>query len=378
MSIFRLPDLGEGLREAEIVAWHVSVGDHVVADQPLVAIETDKAVVDVPSPRAGRIARRHGEAGDVVAVGAPLVEFEDAAPEDTGAVVGEIRRPPPVPTPAEPRHQTRATTAGARGPVVPAARRLARELGIDVATIDGSGPGGAITVADVRAGAPSATAAPMWTPLRGTRRAMARNMSRARDRVMPATLTEEADVTAWSDGEEPTVRLLLALAAACRAVPALNAWLDDAAEARIEHRQVHVGLAVDTPDGLLVPVLRDVDGGDARALRASLHALLDAARERAVAPADLRGATISLSNFGMLGGLHAALAVMPPQVAIVGAGRIHDAVRVVDGAVTVRRVLPLSLTFDHRAVTGAEAARFAATLVAQLAPAAHPTPGEEP
>jgi pyruvate dehydrogenase E2 component (dihydrolipoamide acetyltransferase) len=361
---FDLPDLGEGLHEAEIVAWHAGVGDHVVADQPLVSVETDKAVVEVPSPRSGRIARRFAEPGDVLQVGEPLVEFESGEHEDTGTVVGEIARP--VSGGGEPaRAAVAQRPADAGVHAAPAVRRRARELGVDLSSVAATGPAGSVSLRDVEAAAPCGPAA-AWTPLRGPRRAMARNMARSNAEVAATTVTDDADVDAWPGGEDATARLVRALAAACAAEPALNAWFDGARDARLLHERLDLGIAVDSEEGLFVPVIEDAGRASPEALRVRLAQLREAVRGRTLSPAELRGATFTLSNFGMLGGRHAVLCVVPPQVAILGAGRIRQMVLVVDGTPAVRRVLPLSLTFDHRAVTGGEAARFLGALVQDL------------
>ena len=244
---------------------------------------------------------------------------------------------------------------------------MSTQQGIDLATIAGTGPDGEITRADIERAAQESTGA---EPLRGVRRAMAQRMEEAGRAVVPATVTEEADVHAWPPGAPVTARLLAAMVAGCRAEPALNAAYDGAARARRLNAPVHAGIAVDTGDGLIVPVLRDADRQDEPALAAALRDLIAAARARTLAPEALRGATISLSNFGSLGGMYAALVVVPPQVAILGAGRIRPVVVETAGGFAARRMLPLSLTFDHRAVSGGEAARFLAAVRAALE---HPT-----
>jgi pyruvate dehydrogenase E2 component (dihydrolipoamide acetyltransferase) len=361
MRQFLLPDLGEGLEEAEIVAWHVTEGDHVVADQPLVSVETDKAVVEVPSPVSGRIARLFGAKGDLVKVGAPLVEFAEGPRADTGTVVGDLR-------PAQPaqRRMPRAPvgeTAPAR-PVqaLPAIRALARKLDVDLNLVHASGPGGTITRADVERAAKSLTEAGPAEPLRGMRRAMAQRMAAAHAEVVPASVTDEADIGAWAPGEDATIRLVRAIAAACKAEPSLNAWYNAAGGERRLITRIDIGIAVDTEGGLIVPVLRNVAERDARDLRAGLDRMRADAAARSIPPDELRGATITLSNFGMIGGRFASLVVVPPQVAIIGAGRIGQRVMVYEGQPAVRAVLPLSLTFDHRVVTGGEAARFLVAL----------------
>jgi len=273
----------------------------------------------------------------------PAAEPESAMPKAVAK---------PMPVPAAPR--VRAT---------PAVRRRAKELGVDLASISGTGPGGAILSADVedavkRLGGDG-------EPLRGVRRAMAKAMAVAGATVVPASLTDHADIGAWGPDEKPTLRLIRAICAACAAEPALNAGFDG--ERWALDTRVDLAIAVDTPDGLFAPVLRGVDKLSAEQLAPKLAELRSAVRDRSIAPAALKGATITLSNFGMIGGVHAALVVSPPQVAILGAGRIHDAVLAIDSTPAVRRVLPLSLTFDHRAVTGGEAARFMQAVRADLA-----------
>jgi pyruvate dehydrogenase E2 component (dihydrolipoamide acetyltransferase) len=348
--VFALPDLGEGLQEAEIVAWQVAPGDHVVADQPLVSVETEKAVVEIPAPRAGRIAKLCAAPGARIKVGAPLVEYEDGTHPDTGTVMGELAAPGAAP----------ATVKAA-----PAVRQLAKARGVDLTRLVGSGPGGAIIAADVERALAGALA-PGAEPLTGVRRAMAQNMARSGAEVVPATVTDEADVESWPPDADPTLRLIRAVAAGCAAASSLNAWYDGRAMARTLHQRIDLGLAVDTPEGLFVPVLRDIGRRGDADLRAGLERLKADVRARSVPLAELRGQTITLSNFGMLGGRYAALAIVPPQVAILGAGRIAPSAVAREGRAAVRRLLPLSLTFDHRCVTGGEAMRFLAAAIAAL------------
>jgi 2-oxoisovalerate dehydrogenase E2 component (dihydrolipoyl transacylase) len=362
MSVFVLPDLGEGLQEAELVAWHVGEGDHVVADQPLVSVETEKAVVEVPSPQAGKIARLCAQPGDRVKVGGPLVEFEEGPRTDTGTIVGDLTTPP-TPAPAAPAPQPSGIRAA------PAVRALAQRLGVDLATVTASGPGGAVTSADVERAARASTAAGPAETLAGVRRAMAVNMARAHAEIVPATVCDEADIEAWPAQTDVTIRLARAIVAGCAASPALNAWYDGRNFERRILKQIDLGLAVDTEEGLFAPVLRDVAGRDAADLRRGIEAMKRDLRARNVPLAELRGQTITLSNFGMFAGHFAALVIVPPQVAILGAGRIMPRAVIADGALVAHRMLPLSLTFDHRAVTGGEAARFLAAAIADLEPA---------
>lgn len=362
MSTFLLPDLGEGLDEAEIVAWHVCEGDHVVADQPLVAVETDKAVVEVPSPRSGRIARLHGAAGDVVKVGAPLIEFETGAHEDAGTVVGRLSQEEEP----EPKQKASRPVGPENVRATPAVRALARKLEVDLTSVRPSGPDGSITRADVERAARPLEDGEGGEALKGVRRAMAQRMARAHAEVAPAGVMDEVDIGSWREGGDISIRVIRSLAAGCKAEPSLNAHFDPDSGARHLFERIDVGIAVDTPDGLIVPVLRNVGERDAKDLRAGLDRLRKDAKARLVPPEELKGATITLSNFGMFGGRFAHLVVVPPQVAIVGVGRAFEAVVVRQGSPAVSRLLPITLIFDHRVVTGGEAARFVAAVKADL------------
>jgi 2-oxoisovalerate dehydrogenase E2 component (dihydrolipoyl transacylase) len=361
MSTFALPDLGEGLQEAEIVAWHVAEGDHVTADQPLVSVETDKAVVDIPSPHAGHISHLLAKVGDHVKVGANLVDFEEGAHKDSGTVMGVLPEPPAKP--AAPAAVVSAAAAHTTAQASPAVRALAKERGIDLSTIKGTGPGGIITRNDLNGEKKSA-----GEPLRGMRRSMAQHMAESGRTVVPATLWDEADIEEWfASDHDVTTRLIHAIVAACAAVPILNASYDGDALSLQFHPRVDLGLAVDTSDGLIVPVIRDAGGRDPKTLREDVDALKSAARARTIPPADLRDPTITLSNFGTIAGRQAALVMVPPQVAIIGAGRAAvQATPTPAGGIAFRHRLPLSITFDHRAVTGGDAARFMSAMIGSL------------
>ena len=364
ISIFRLPDLGEGLTEADVVEWYVSEGERVALDQPVVALESAKAVVDIPAPVAGRVRRHCAQPGETVATGAPLVEFE----VDIG-VAGEPSGDISLPDDgAEPRRPigSRSPSASDRIIAMPAARAKARSLGVDLASVAGTGPDGRIRVADVERAAQRAEGSAMAETLRGVRKTMADRMALSHARVVPVTVTEDADIGEWGEDEDVTVRLIRAIAAGCVASPALNAWFEDDPARRTLHRGVHLGIAADTGDGLFVPVLRDAGTQGPAALRAELDRLRAGVVARSLAPEELDGATITLSNFGMLAGRYGTPVVVPPQVAILGAGRAREEPTVRDGTIAVRRRLPLSLTFDHRACTGAESSRFLAAVVADL------------
>jgi pyruvate dehydrogenase E2 component (dihydrolipoamide acetyltransferase) len=359
MKTFPLPDLGEGLREAEIVSWSVKEGDTVAEGVPLLSVETDKAVVEIPAPRSGKIEKLFAKPGDIVPVGAPLLSFEGPAEETTSqGIVGEIKESRGViaPPPRNTQPSLRAT---------PAVRALARRLGIDLKQVNGSGPDGSITSADVER-ASKREPLPGSEPVRGVRRAMAARMADSHRVVAPASVIEDADIDLWFGKGDPTLRLVRAVAAGCAAEPSLNVWFDGESESRVLHETIDLGIAVDTPDGLFVPVLRNIAGRDDSDLRRGLDAMRAAILARSIPPQELRGATITLSNFGSIAGRYAAPVVVPPQVAIVSAGRIRRQPVAVKEAVAIHAMMPISITFDHRAVSGGEAARFLAAVIADL------------
>ncbi len=364
MTVFKLPDLGEGLQEAEIREWHVAVGDEVKEDQPLLSVETDKAVVDIPSPRSGRIQSLNGSPGDILQVGDPLVEFEGSAgkPADKGTVVGRVE----VGKEVVKESATASGVAAVGVKAVPAVRALARRLNVDISIVTPSGPDGTVTAADVQRAAKVLAEVGPLEPLRGVRRAMARSMTQAHAEVALVTVVDDADIDAWKEDEDATLRLIRAIIVACKAEPSLNAWYDSHAIGRRVIEKIDLGIAVDTEEGLFVPVLHDVGNRDAADLRRGLDALKCDVKARTVPPEELRGYTITLSNFGTFGGRYADPVVVPPTVAILGAGHIQPEVVAVDGKPAVHRILPLSLSFDHRAVTGGEATRFLMAVIRDL------------
>lgn len=380
MGTFRLPDLGEGLAEAEILAWHVNPGDHVLADQPMISVETAKSVVEVPVPYAGTVMELHGAVGDIVATGAPLIDF------DSGTVVGSM----PVTAEAELVESAVAAvsrgTGAARPRALPVARAAARHLGLDLAGIRGNGHGGAITLDDVLAhakpaGSPGAADGALhrgarpppelppgsaWEPLRGLRRAMARSMSASQAEVPLSTVCDDADLHGWSKPGDYMLRLMRALIGAWRIEPALNAWYDAASNARVLLDRIDLAVAVDTPQGLIVPVVRNIETKTPEELKAAVAAQKRAAHQRSIPPEDLRGFTLMLSNFGTLAGRYGIPIVVPPAVAILGAGKVRTDAVAVGGTVAAHRRMPLSLSFDHRCITGGEACRFLAAVIADL------------
>lgn len=447
---FNLPDLGEGLPDATIVEWFVKEGDTIQLDEPLVAMETAKAVVEVPAPVSGKVLKLAGAPGDVIVTGAVLAQFQldpdlpqRAEGQDTGHHHGgaaaqgasaatadagksaEVQAPPredagTVVGAMQSSDAVHAEQALAVGGVraMPAVRALARKLRVDLGQVRATGSDGTVTLADVKhaaaagtaqaapaevrrpqvaslvmptaeASAPamattgrsalSASGKPMRTQppgvsakgqpeqLKGVRRNMARVMADAHTKVVPTTLNDDADIHAWMPGNDVTVRLVRAIVVACQAVPALNAWFDGEALTRTLHAQVDIGIAVDTDDGLFVPALRNADMLDAHGIRESVNRLRQQVEARSIAPSELSGHTISLSNFGMFAGRYATPVVVPPCVAIVAAGRMRHQITPIMGGFEAHKVIPLSLTFDHRAATGGEAARFLRALIDDLA-----------
>jgi pyruvate dehydrogenase E2 component (dihydrolipoamide acetyltransferase) len=387
MIEFKFPDVGEGIAEGEIVRWLVAVGDTVRAHQPIVEMETDKAVVELPSPRAGVIRELRGAVGDTIAVGAVLAVIEAAA-ETAGAAKEASARPAAVGVVGEleeaPESEPLAEAGEAVPPILPRDRKLAAELAVDLTAVAGSGPGGRITEADIRAAVPAAAAAPPAPderiPLKGVRKAMARAMTASARSVVPVTVMERADALALRElrerertlAESKGVRLtylpfiVKALTLVLERFPLLNSSLDEETAEIVLHRGQHIGFAVDTPDGLLVPVVRNARRKSILELAAALQDLSERARQRKITPAELQGGTFTVSNYGAIGGLWGTPVINPPQAAILGVGRIEEAAVVRQGAVVVRPVVPLSLTFDHRSIDGATAQRFFNALIEHI------------
>jgi pyruvate/2-oxoglutarate dehydrogenase complex dihydrolipoamide acyltransferase (E2) component len=372
---YRLPDLGEGMSEAEILRWTVAVGDHVARDQIVVHVQTDKAEVELPVPAAGTITALGGDEGDLVPVGALLVEL---APDDatTTAAAPAVRdtatTPPSAPSPPSPSRPP----AGAVPQAAPPVRKLAKDLGVDLAGVVGTGPGGRVTANDVRAAslaAPAAEPTPTAAPLRGIRRAMARNMADAWAQVPHISLFDEIDARPLLEAHRVardagdgsltlTAFFVRAAVIALREVPALNAAFDSSAETVLLHDDVHLGIAAATEAGLVVPVLRDAHTLDIAALGARVNELTATARAGHLTPQILDGATFTITNFGTEGGRFATPIVRPPQVGILGFGaaKVRPVVESGPGGDTViaAPALPISLSADHRVVDGHDATTF--------------------
>jgi pyruvate dehydrogenase E2 component (dihydrolipoamide acetyltransferase) len=412
---FVLPDLGEGLQEAEIVKVLVAEGDVIAEDAPLLEVETDKAQVEIPSPFAGRVAKIHVQAGQSVRVGEVLVTFADAG---TGAAVPVAAAATSVAAAAPARAAASVSAPNGKqtttGPVpaTPSTRRLARELGVDLRSVRATGPAGRVTDDDVRAakgggrvaegdrgsaavapsaggmGAMSGPPSPKFEqwgpierqPLSHLRRTIAERMALSARIVPHVTHFDKADITELqalmkrnlARGRERGVSLTLtafilkAAALSLREHPTFNASLDAAAGEMIFKRYVHLGVAVAAERGLIVPVIRDVDRKPLVELARELGALAQRVRENKATLEDLRGGTFTVTNIGALGGTGAIPIINYPEVAILGVARGREEAVVRDGQIVPRLLLPLSLTFDHRVADGADGARFASAIVRRL------------
>ena len=370
MKVFKLPDLGEGLPDAEIREWYIKAGDEVKLDQPIVAMETAKAVVDVPAPRSGRIIKLYGKAGDVIKTGSPLIEFEEGENNVSakGTVVGDIQEGNTVleesATGIQPQAHLKSSIK-----VIPAIRALAKKLNVDLANVTPTGPNNQVTVEDVELAANQTNVEETsagYQPLRGVRRAMATVMTQSHAEVVPVTIVDDADINAWASGTDITLRVIRALIAGCKAESALNAWYDGKTMARRLHDAVHIGIAMDSVEGLFVPVLKHADKNSNENLRHCIDRFKQQVKARTISPDDLKGATIVLSNVGVFAGRYANPVIVPPTVAIIATGRIREEVIPFQGKPDIHRILPLSLTMDHRAITGGEAARFLAAIIEDL------------
>jgi pyruvate dehydrogenase E2 component (dihydrolipoamide acetyltransferase) len=412
---FKLPDLGEGLTEGEIVEWVVKEGDSIEENQVFVKVETDKAVLEIPSPRKGMVLQIGAAAGDTVQVGEvilvigeegekakPAAKPEEAEKRPSVGVVGVLEE-----APEEVEEKEEKTPAEAAPPppgkrvevlAMPAVRRRARELNVDLQTVKGSGPQGRITKEDVEKTSKKEEEKPpsekavkaarkydMYgyverLPLRGMRKTIARAMVKSKYTAPHVTATDEADVTrlvALREKEkgkaaEKGIHLtfvpfvIKGVVAGLEEHPYVNASLDDENEEIILKKYYNIGVAVDTKDGLMVPVVKNAKEKSILQLADELTKLSEKARSRTIDLADLKGGTFTITNYGAIGGIFGSPIINYPEVAILGVGRLQEKPAVVEGKIEVRKVLPLSLSFDHRVVDGAEAARFMNTIIDHL------------
>jgi pyruvate dehydrogenase E2 component (dihydrolipoamide acetyltransferase) len=406
MPDFKLPDLGEGVSEAEIDRWLVKEGDEIAEDDLIVEVITDKATAEIPSPFAGKVERIHVKAGDVVPVGTVLITIGDGAatPADRPAATPTEPRVPPGPPPP-PGTGPELAVASAAGTAVesleqeravkamPPVRKLARELGVDISQVHGSGPGGRIERADVEAYArgekaepatPVAAAAPgRREPLRGVRRVVAERMAEAHRIVPPVTHVEECDVTELDaarrlankrEPDKPRLTFLpfivKAVVAGLKDYPVLNSSLDEEAGEIVYHDHYDIGIATDTPAGLVVPVVRDADKKSLHEIATGIDRLATKAKNSELSAEELRGSTFTVTSPGPYGGLLATPLVFYPQAAILGVHRATKRPVVRNDQIVARLMMNLSITFDHRILDGMTAARFVVDLVKLLE---HPT-----
>ena len=383
---FKLPDIGEGVAEGEILKWLVKEGEVVKEDQSLVEVMTDKVNVQIPSPKDGTIAKILVKEGEVVKVGRPIlvIEFVGTAPAPA-----EHQRPQPVQ--AAPAVQVlQSPVPQDRVLAAPATRRLARELGVNITRVKGSGPGGRVTDDDLRAGSPAAATAPAVVaaatprapaassddeervPLRGVRKITAERMTKSFHTVAQVTLVDEVDMTELvllreafkGSAEKRGVKLtflpfvIKAVIPALKEFPYVNSTLDEASGEIVLKKRYNLGIATDTPGGLLVPVLRDADKKDIFELSAEIERLAGMARTAELERDEVQGSTFTITNLGSIGGLFATPIVNYPEVAILGTHRISKRPVVRDGKIEVRDMMYISLSFDHRVMDGAYGARF--------------------
>lgn len=368
MKLFNLPDLGEGLPDAEIHEWFVKEGDKVDADQILVSMETAKAVVDVPSPYAGVIKKLHGKQGDIIKTGSPLVEFESES-ADQGTVVGKLEESHEV---GEDQF-TIGSQTNTRTQATPAIQLLAKKLKIDLKTLKGTGEHGLITKQDVlNASEKIQQTLKDYEPLRGTRRAMLASMQQSHQEIVPVSIFDVANLSSWSKDTDITIRIIRAIQSAIKTEPHLNAWYNNDHQSRRCFNELNLGLAMDSDEGLFVPVLQDVQNKTDSQLRIEINQFKEEVRSRRISSEKLKGASITLSNFGKFAGRFASPIIVPPQVAILAVGKIYREACEVNEQVIFQNMLPLSLSFDHRAITGGEATRFlGAVITALMADALH-------
>jgi pyruvate dehydrogenase E2 component (dihydrolipoamide acetyltransferase) len=383
---FKFPDVGEGIAEAEIIRWLVKEGDAVKEDQDLLEVETDKAILTLNSPYTGKVTKLHGKEGDIIKVGDVLTTFDaggkaasvvESEKKDSGTVVGTLSDNEVV----EVIRPVQAT---------PAVRTLAKQTGIDLARVTGTGPGGRITKEDVeRAATKTAQQANVEAdaygslekvPLRGIRRTVAKRMAEASKRVAEVTIWEDADITELeqvrakeqSVAEKKGVKLtylpflIKAVIPALKAHPYFNASLDEATEAIILKKYFNIGIAVDTSDGLIVFVIKNADEKNILDLAREIATLAEKARLRKIDLHELKGSTFTITNYGVVGASYGTPIINHPEVAIVGLGKIEDRPVVRNGQIAIRKIMPLSLAFDHRVIDGVEAGRFLGVVIQHL------------
>ena len=380
---FKLPDLGEGLTEGEIARWLVAEGQEIAEDDPLVEIQTDKTTVEIPSPAAGTVTRILAAEGDVVPVGSVIVVIGDGA----DAPEADTSPTPERASGSEPQaHPTRPERPGdGKARATPLVRRLAQELGVNLASVTPTGPQGRVTESDVRTAAEGASGSEPQTPqapvsegqrvpLRGVRRQIAEHLTRAHREIPAVTYVEECDLTGLDVGRLVPVALR-ATAQALKEVPELNARLEGDELVLLD--RYDIGVAVQTDQGLVVPVVRGCDARSEDELAEDVARLAESARAATLAPEELRGSTFTITSAGKLGGLMVTPLINHPEVGILGLHRIAPRPAVRDGEIVVRQLGNVSVTFDHRVVDGARAATFGLAVIRRLEAAASGQPLDE-
>ena len=365
MVVIKLPDVGEGIAEGEVLKFLVKEGDFVEKYQPLVEVMTVKVTVEIPSPVRGRVTKLLASPGQVLRVGDPFIEIEteeavESPVEDKGAV-------------AQAAAPTSTVEKATKVQATPAVKKLAKELGVDLSTVVGTGPGGRITEEDVRRAASSEETR---IPIKGLRRIIAERLVQAKTRAALVTVFENVDAEELvklrdelrSMQDEKGVKMtylplvMKAVVAAVRDVPAMNGWVDDDRNEIVLSKSVNIGIAVDTPDGLLVPIVKNVESKDVWKLAREIEELAEKARSGKLSLDDVRGGTISISSYGSLGSLSGTPIINYPEIAIVGVGRVEKRPVVKNDAVVVGHVMEIAVTMDHRAVDGGTMAKFVNSL----------------
>jgi 2-oxoisovalerate dehydrogenase E2 component (dihydrolipoyl transacylase) len=376
--VYKLPDIGEGITQAEIVKWHAAAGTHIAQDQPLVDVMTDKATVEITAPVSGMLRESHGKEGEKLAIGAVLAVFETEQDAEAAAPGMQEQRTEATPPAAAP---PAAAPSGRSGIAAPAVRARASSLGIDLRSVPGTGPDGRVVHADLdRLLLSRGKAAPISVsedveeiPVSGLRRRIAERMQDAKRRIPHFTYVEEVGIDSLererallnSRGGSRITLLPLLIRALVRAIarhPEVNGHFDDAEGKIRQFRAVHVGIATQTERGLLVPVIRNAEARGIEEIAAEIHRLSSAARAGKSTPGDLAGSTITVTSLGTLGGIMATPIINPPELAIIGINRIREKLFSDQGRIETRKVMNLSSSFDHRIIDGFVAARFIATL----------------
>ncbi|MBI4399309.1 2-oxo acid dehydrogenase subunit E2 [Candidatus Micrarchaeota archaeon] len=405
-TILKFPDVGEGIAEGVIVKWLVKEGDMVNSDQPVAEIETDKAVVEIPSPRSGKVLKLHSNVGDTIKVGNPLITVGDEgekleAPKEEKKIEAKAMEENPKEVKPEPKQQEMAQQDLGRILATPSTRRLARELNVDITKVTGTGSGGRISDEDIRnfSKAPKTASQPQTqvktpktiieiaegeqverVPISHMRKVISETMSRSAFTIPQVTHMDEADVTelvAVREREKVPLEqkgikltylsfIAKAVLSALKEYPKFNSVFDSEKNELILKKSHNIGIAADTPEGLVVFVIKNIDSKSILEIAKEMQKLSEEARSRKISLSDLKGGTFTITNIGSLGGLFATPIINPPEVAILGLGKIKDRLVMLNNQIQNRKILYLSLTFDHRAIDGAEAARFTNTIIKHL------------